>query len=220
MSYPQDAAVHVDSQHPTNNNTTNDTGTPTEQVEHLTRTANRTRFLSDTDNAPRHCAHCRQAEFVALLLDNTFRDDDTGCLFWKPGEYPRVKVPWWPNKTCNVTRLVMADAYGVLIEELPTKVYARHRCDRPRCVDPDHLIAGSPSMNVYDSLKRGRWRPDKITPDDVLEIRARRAAGEPVRDVAEGDRTGIRDPTRDRRRAIPTEHSGRLAPSRTRRCCR
>lgn len=62
----------------------------------------------------------------------------------------------------QLSRLVFADEYGVLVgEDLPRRVLTRHMCHRPVCV-----------------------APDKLTDDDVIEIRARREAGEPRRDVA------------------------------------
>lgn len=32
-----------------------------------------------------------------------------------------------------------------------------HRCDRPACVNPSHLSAGTARQNVQDALSRARW---------------------------------------------------------------
>lgn len=35
-------------------------------------------------------------------------------------------------------------------------LWALHRCDNPRCINPKHIYAGSPADNVRDSHKSGR----------------------------------------------------------------
>ena len=35
-------------------------------------------------------------------------------------------------------------------------LWALHRCDNPRCINPKHIYAGSPADNVRDSYKSGR----------------------------------------------------------------
>jgi hypothetical protein len=65
----------------------------------------------------------------------------------------------------------------------------RHRCDNPPCVNPRHLRAGDQAMNIRDAIDRGRHvQPPrlpgtanaqaKLTEDEVIEARQRRAAGE------------------------------------------
>jgi hypothetical protein len=34
----------------------------------------------------------------------------------------------------------------------------RHKCDRPGCVNIDHLETGTYSDNNQDAVRRGRWR--------------------------------------------------------------
>lgn len=69
-----------------------------------------------------------------------------------------------------------------------------HRCDNPPCVNPDHLFAGSHADNMADMARKGRGatRPilgeahhfARLTDEQVLEIRARCAAGENQHDIA------------------------------------
>ena len=35
-------------------------------------------------------------------------------------------------------------------------LYARHTCDFPACVNPDHIQPGTPSENSQDKVRRGR----------------------------------------------------------------
>lgn len=79
-------------------------------------------------------------------------------------------------------RLSFALAGGVFTEDKP---HALHVCDRPKCCNPDHIIAGNQAENVSDMIKKGRDRKAngerkgnaKLTAGDVLEIRERLKSG-------------------------------------------
>lgn len=67
-----------------------------------------------------------------------------------------------------------------------------HRCDNPRCVNPDHLFEGTKADNVHDMHAKGRANPPrgeqcvraKITESDVRKIREQAAAGKPQTQIA------------------------------------
>lgn len=40
--------------------------------------------------------------------------------------------------------------------ELPSNVYACHRCDTPACINPAHLFAGSAGDNTQDLVSKAR----------------------------------------------------------------
>ena len=50
---------------------------------------------------------------------------------------------------------------------------ARHKCDIPLCVRPDHIIEGTQAQNIHDCIRRGRARygGNKLTPQMWEEIR-------------------------------------------------
>lgn len=70
-----------------------------------------------------------------------------------------------------------------------------HHCDNPRCINPDHLYAGTPLSNMRDMISRGRQnfpgcpggeqhRDAKLTEEKVKEIRKRNENGEGYRRLA------------------------------------
>lgn len=70
-----------------------------------------------------------------------------------------------------------------------------HRCDVPACINPDHLFLGTQADNIADMRAKGRGTnppkksgeahyAGKLTVEDVIAIRTRRAAGEKVIDLA------------------------------------
>jgi hypothetical protein len=75
---------------------------------------------------------------------------------------------------------------GVDIEGL----VVRHSCDNPPCVNPAHLSVGTKADNSADMVARGRSPrgsrsgASKLTESQVVEIRARCAAGQLHRVVA------------------------------------
>jgi hypothetical protein len=65
------------------------------------------------------------------------------------------------------------------------RLHALHSCDNPRCVNPEHLRAGTHQENMQDAKERRRFNTQKgrrhptakLTPDQVREIRASQELG-------------------------------------------
>lgn len=69
-------------------------------------------------------------------------------------------------------------AYTITYGAIPDGAVVMHVCDRPLCVNPAHLRAGSHADNSRDMSIKGRGRHGtRTTPEDVRAIRAEYARG-------------------------------------------
>lgn len=78
--------------------------------------------------------------------------------------YPRHNVNGVNTKIC---RTVYEQYYGRIAEGL----VVRHKCDNPKCINPNHLELGTRKDNAHDRDTRGRNK-SFLTKEIVLKIRA------------------------------------------------
>lgn len=92
-----------------------------------------------------------------------------GCWIW--GGYVNSKgygaYQINGKKMVAVHRYIYQQSHNVT---LPRTVYCLHKCDVPRCVNPDHLFLGNDADNAADKSRKGRagW---KLTTEKVREMR-------------------------------------------------
>lgn len=87
------------------------------------------------------------------------------------------------GKTQGVHRV----AYQLLVGPVPQGHHVLHRCDTPRCVNPEHLWTGTSSDNMKDARDKGRAMPfrgagvknprAKLDPEKVEQAKVMRANG-------------------------------------------
>jgi predicted XRE-type DNA-binding protein len=101
-----------------------------------------------------------------------------GCWDWlgyiDSGGYGRINVGGTPKLASRVSYLLH---YG----DVPKGKVVCHKCDNPKCVNPEHLFIGSQADNVRDMHDKGRARKralfgeahsrSKLTEDMVRGIR-------------------------------------------------
>lgn len=100
-----------------------------------------------------------------------------GCWLWTGSAnnwgYGRVKTTF--TKQRGAHRISWELHNG----PIPKGLNALHKCDTPRCVNPNHLFLGTLKDNTADAVAKDRhargerMRRNKLTAANVLEIRAR-----------------------------------------------
>ena len=112
-----------------------------------------------------------------------FSKSDNGCWNWQRrlvGKgYGTIGLGGKGAKQKLVHRL----SYEIHKGPIPEGMVVMHKCDNPRCVNPDHLDAGTQSQNIKDAFSRGRklmptkkargeeCGASKLTEADVLNVR-------------------------------------------------
>jgi hypothetical protein len=96
------------------------------------------------------------------LLENIMKEDgpieNSPCWIWQRAiggnGYGYMK---WNGDLYLAHRL----SYKTFRGELSGDLFCLHGCDRPICINPDHLRLGTPADNVADMYARGRNRKEK-----------------------------------------------------------
>lgn len=125
----------------------------------------------------------RKASFEKFI-----KPDASGCWIWTGSGSGKAAGNhgnfWYEGRMQRAHRV----AWRLFRGEIPEGLNVCHRCDVPRCVNPEHLFLGTQQDNIADMVVKGRQqrvpRPGesntqaKITEDDVRAIRAKAEAGE------------------------------------------
>ena len=114
----------------------------------------------------------------------------TGAVQKRGHPYGKFRVRE-QNRTVRAHRMAYELTYGVV----PNGLAVLHRCDNPRCVNPEHLFLGTQAENQADMKAKGRQARGeriagaKLTWEEVREIRALSASGQ--NSVVLGKRFGV-----------------------------
>ena len=111
-------------------------------------------------------------EPVIRPIDYTINED--GCWVWAwnvhPKGYGTVRIDGHNYKAHRV-------AYELGNGPIPEGHILRHLCNNPSCINPEHLLAGTPRENMRDMVSAGNMWNQKLTREDAAAIRQQYAAG-------------------------------------------
>src|SRR5690242_15150572 len=98
----------------------------------------------------------------ARLAAKTTIDPLSGCHLWEGTRnrdgYPRITLH---GKTHPLHRLMWTLKYG----PIPPGMELCHRCDEPRCINPDHHFVGTHQANMADRRDKHRARRERVLAD-------------------------------------------------------
>lgn len=111
------------------------------------------------------------------ILSYTIPSGD--CLEWtrcfNTDGYPRAGRKG--NHNLKVHRVVFELTNGYLPEVV------RHSCDNTKCLNPDHLLPGTPTLNMVDRGERGRTS-NHVSKSDIEAVKRLRAEGMTYKNIS------------------------------------
>lgn len=92
---------------------------------------------------------------LAYILSRFEPELNSGCWLWTGGtDRYGYGTQWIDGRVVYAHRLSYQHHHG----PIPDGFVVRHKCDTPACINPDHLLTGTPMDNVMDMFARGRSR--------------------------------------------------------------
>lgn len=138
------------------------------------------------------------------FLDKVNKEATSGCWEWTASclnsGYGIIKIN---GKGILAHRF----AYEYFIGPIPNGYYICHRCDNPRCVNPEHLFVGTQADNMADRDEKGR-HPSKTHPERLARGDYHGSKLHPER-VVRGEGHGNARLTSDIVRQARKEYSGK-----------
>lgn len=111
------------------------------------------------------------------------RKEPGKCWIWLEG----VTRGYGAYSTGGKRRLHhLAHRYSYILTNgtIPDNLYVLHKCDTPRCVNPEHLFLGTAQDNARDAASKGRTRRSNFSASFIQLIKSELAAGRTQQEIA------------------------------------
>lgn len=137
-----------------------------------------TRYIAKERERKRHEEWVREskAEYLPKMRKafEKFFDKGDGCWIWKGADSARKHkktVVYGKFTFRGKSYIAHRASYEIYIGEIPEGKIVLHTCDQGLCVNYLHLYAGTYLENQADKRARGRCKGEKLTEDQVVEIK-------------------------------------------------
>ena len=122
------------------------------------------------------------SRFRELFLNSVeIADQPNSCWLWKRqfSQKGYGKIKWSGSPEVFAHRI----AYRLFVGPIPRNKRILHSCDIRRCVNWNHLYAGTLKQNAIDMVRAGNQHGQKLSCEHVLEIRKLHASGLKPREI-------------------------------------
>lgn len=89
------------------------------------------------------------------FISKTIENKITGCLEWQGWTDKKGYGDFWLNGENYKAHRVSLMLQNI---DVPDNLFVCHKCDNPRCVNPNHLFLGTQSDNEKDKVAKGRHK--------------------------------------------------------------
>lgn len=119
----------------------------------------------------KYTANCLKDLILDGFLRKVNKNTDTGCWDWTGSKH---YFGYGKFSFLNATHGAHRVSWLLFKGDIPPKMFLCHRCDRPCCVNPDHLFLGTPKENTHDMIRKGRFKYcERIGRSDELSTNAK-----------------------------------------------